>query len=312
MARASSATLAVDGREIAVSELPETVAISPDGKRVATAGAIGGGVHIVGLDGLERVDAQVGGRPVRTIFSPDGSLVAAALSASSVALVDASGEVRTIAVVGTPDGLAFSSDGSRLFAADTAGGRVTVSDATTAGRWRSCPSVGRPPAPWCSQPAGKNLTGCATIVVHWLSPVNGAATMSVEGTCSSGGGFLRRGCGSPAGGTCVYCGESFCLDHGALLPDYYAVCQRKLCLAKFADVQAHFRWLEAHAPKNRTAMCAEGACEERMQHSCQRCHLRFCEEHLLDQPVTERRLEGAVRVVQLLCPHCANRRNLWD
>ncbi len=155
VARARSAVLAVEGREIAVSELPETVAISPDGKRVATAGAIGGGVHIVGWDSLDRVDAQVGGRPVRTIFSPDGSLVAAALSAaSSVALVNSAGGVRTVAVVGTPDGLAFSSDGSRLFAADMAGGRVTVIDVAT-GRALAILPIGRSAGSLMVLPAGR-------------------------------------------------------------------------------------------------------------------------------------------------------------
>lgn len=130
--RAQDAILQIDGREVAVSVLPETVALSPDEARVATAGATGGSVHIMGWDGNGRVDAVVGGRPVRTIFSPDGSLVATALSAaSSVALVDRVGGIRTVTVAGTPDGLAFSLDGTRLYAADMAGGRVTVVEVAT-------------------------------------------------------------------------------------------------------------------------------------------------------------------------------------
>lgn len=136
--------------------------------------------------------------------------------------------------------------------------------------------------------------------------------MSVEGTCSSGGGFLRRGCGRGAVGVCVYCAEPFCGDHGTLHPNYYEVCQRKICFTKFADVGAHHRWLEAHRSANSMSMCAEGGCQERMQHSCERCRLRFCDQHLVDQAVTERRLEGTVRIVQLMCPHCAARRALWD
>lgn len=136
--------------------------------------------------------------------------------------------------------------------------------------------------------------------------------MAVEGTCSSGGGFLHRSCGRASVGLCVYCAEPFCADHGTLEADYYQVCQRKTCLAKFADVEAHHRWLEAHQSANRMSMCAEDGCQERMAHSCQRCRLRFCETHLLDRPVTEHRLEGRVRVVQLMCPHCAERRALWD
>ena len=76
VARARDAVLQIGGREMGVSSLPETVALSPD---------------------QARVDATVGGRTVRTIFSPDGSLVAAALSAASgVALVDREGGVRTV------------------------------------------------------------------------------------------------------------------------------------------------------------------------------------------------------------------------
>lgn len=130
--RASDAVLQIDGREVGVSSLPETLALSSDGARVATAGATGGVVHIVGWDGLDRVDAAVGGRPVRTVFSPDGALVAVALSASaSVAFVDLQGGVRRAPVVGTPDGLAFSADGRRLYAADMAGGRITAIEVAT-------------------------------------------------------------------------------------------------------------------------------------------------------------------------------------
>ncbi len=142
VARARDAVLQIDGREVRVSSLPETVALSPDQTRVATAGATGGTVHIVNWDGTARVDAMVGGRPVRTIFSPDGSLVAAALSAASgVALVDREGGVRTVSVAGTPDGLAFSADGTRLYVADMAGGRVTLVEVAS-GRTLAIVSVG--------------------------------------------------------------------------------------------------------------------------------------------------------------------------
>lgn len=143
VARAGDAVLSLEGRDVPVSALPETVALSSDGTRVATAGATGGAVQIVGWDGAVQVAVQVGGRPVRTVFSPDGSLVAAALSASStVALVDRAGGVRMVAVAGTPDGLAFSSDGLRLYAADMAGGRVSVVEVAT-GRALAVMLVGR-------------------------------------------------------------------------------------------------------------------------------------------------------------------------
>ena len=143
VARASDAMLSLDGHDVPVSALPETVALSSDGAWIATAGAVGGEVHVFGWDGATQMDVQVGGRPVRTVFSPDGSLVAVALSASSgVALVDRAGGVRTVAVAGTPDGLAFSLDGTRLYAADMSGGRVTVVEVATR-RVLAVMSVGR-------------------------------------------------------------------------------------------------------------------------------------------------------------------------
>lgn len=141
--RARDSMLSVAGYELSLSALPETLALSPDGTRVATAGAIGGAVQIVDWVGSIEVDVPVGGRPVRTAFSPNGSLVAAALSASSeVALVGRAGGVRRVAVAGTPDGLAFSTDGRRLFVGDMAGGRVTVVEVAT-GRALAVVPVGR-------------------------------------------------------------------------------------------------------------------------------------------------------------------------
>lgn len=132
IARARDSMLSVDGRDIAVSALPETLALAPDGDRFATAGALGGAVQIVNRDGFVELDTPVEGRPVRAVFSPDGMLVAVALSAASeVAFVERSGGVRRVVVAGTPDGLAFSTDGRRLYAGDMAGGRVTVLEVAT-------------------------------------------------------------------------------------------------------------------------------------------------------------------------------------
>jgi YVTN family beta-propeller protein len=130
--RASAAMLSVDGHDIATSSLPETLALAAGGSRLATAGATGGVVQVFAWDGTSEVDVTVGGRPVRVVFSPDGSLLAVARSAaSSVALVDGAGRVRLTPVAGTPDGLAFSLDGTLLYVADMASGRVTVVDVST-------------------------------------------------------------------------------------------------------------------------------------------------------------------------------------
>jgi predicted nucleic acid binding AN1-type Zn finger protein len=134
----------------------------------------------------------------------------------------------------------------------------------------------------------------------------------VEGTCTYGGGLMRRACRRPAAGACVYCGEPFCADHGARGEDYIEVCHRKTCQAKWRDVRAHQAWRERAGFANRTSMCANEGCEERMAHRCQRCMLMFCAAHLRPRTIVERHHDGNRQVSVLLCPHCISRRELWD
>lgn len=119
----------LDGLDIAVGETTETVAVRADGA-VATAAATDGVVMLIAPDGEVVGRWDVGGRPVRVAFSPDGTTIAVALSAGhAVALVEGN-RVRRIAVEGVPDGLAFSSDGRVVYASDVYGGAVTAVDVT--------------------------------------------------------------------------------------------------------------------------------------------------------------------------------------
>lgn len=136
--------------------------------------------------------------------------------------------------------------------------------------------------------------------------------MLIEGTCTSGGGLFRKACGRPATGQCVYCGEPFCDRHGEHGEEYHEVCDRKACLAKYADVRQHKRWVQAHAHWNRDGLCAEDACESRMEHACERCRLRFCPEHLRLKSVIEEQGTRRRKRTLLLCPHCRERRKIWD
>ncbi len=129
IANASASTLLIGEHERAVSELPETIALAPDGTALATAGARGGAVEVYDLDGSPLMRVAVGGRPVRVAYAPDGRLIAAALSAGAgVALIDSDGAVAHVAVSGVPDGLVFSPDGRWLFVGDVYAGVVTVID----------------------------------------------------------------------------------------------------------------------------------------------------------------------------------------
>jgi DNA-binding beta-propeller fold protein YncE len=129
VAEAGPSTLSIGTEAIAVSELPETVVLDPSGTLIATAGALGGDLQLFDAGGGLLLEVALGGRPVRVLFSPDGGAVAVALSAAhEVALVALDGNVRRVPVSGVPDGLAFSSDGARLYASDVYGGALTVID----------------------------------------------------------------------------------------------------------------------------------------------------------------------------------------
>jgi DNA-binding beta-propeller fold protein YncE len=132
MANAGSDTLTVGLRTIAVSAMPETVAVSARGDRLATAGAMGDTVELRGTDGALERRIEVGGRPVRVAFDPSGERMAAALSAAgAVAIIDASGAVRRVVVGGMPDGLCFDASGRLLYVSDLTAARLTAIDVAT-------------------------------------------------------------------------------------------------------------------------------------------------------------------------------------
>src|SRR5690606_11415844 len=105
--------------------LSESVAVASDG-RVAVAAAHDGRVEVYSAVGALLHRYQVGGRPVRVLFSPDGHTIAVALSASGAVAMIQDGHVRVAAVAGVPDGLAFSSDGQVLYASDVYGGAISA------------------------------------------------------------------------------------------------------------------------------------------------------------------------------------------
>ncbi len=127
VANAADDTVNIGGHAVAVSHVPETIAVAHDG-RVATAGSLGGAVQVFSRTGAPVSWHEVGGRPVRVLFSPDGSTLAIALSADGAVALIASDGVRRVDVGGVPDGLAFSPDGRWLYAGDDAGGIVTAID----------------------------------------------------------------------------------------------------------------------------------------------------------------------------------------
>ena len=127
------------------------------------------------------------------------------------------------------------------------------------------------------------------------------------------GGIFRRACGAEPIGQCVYCGEAFCADHGVLEADYYEVCRRERCSAKFQDLDDHQEWIKRHHHDNLAGYCAADECDDPSDIPCERCGLRFCQPHVKVTSVTVVELLGGESVrSQLLCPHCVSRRKLWD
>ncbi|MCK9486252.1 MAG: YncE family protein [Dehalococcoidia bacterium] len=124
VASAQAGVLSMGDHHYETGALTESVAVASDG-RVAVAAALDGRVEVRSADGALLARHEVGGRPVRVAFSPDGGRLAVALSArGAVALIEG-GEVRVTSVAGVPDGLAFSSDGRVLFVSDVYGGAVS-------------------------------------------------------------------------------------------------------------------------------------------------------------------------------------------
>lgn len=128
VASAQPGMLTIDGHRHESGALTESVAVASDG-RVAVAAALADRVQVYSAGGDLLAQYEVGGRPVRVLFSPDGRTLAVALSASGAVALIEGGRAETTTVVtvaGVPDGLAFSSDGRVLFASDVYGGAVSA------------------------------------------------------------------------------------------------------------------------------------------------------------------------------------------
>lgn len=138
--------------------------------------------------------------------------------------------------------------------------------------------------------------------------------LPVDATCEhkSGGLIRKRVCGAEATGQCVYCAHTFCDAHGMHGEEYHEVCHRPDCRAKYDDLFAHREWVVRQQHDNLAGYCANEGCENAPDIGCERCHLRFCAEHLRPRTVQEGDLDRVVLVQQMLCPHCSDRRKLWE
>ncbi len=136
--------------------------------------------------------------------------------------------------------------------------------------------------------------------------------MRVHAECEYSAGFLRPKCGGVAVSECVYCARAFCERHGVRGPDFTDACARRACQRKFEDLAAHLEWKRRVEPRNRTSICADEGCQERIRHSCARCRLSFCQQHISETLIVNRNVQPARRERVLICRHCRDRRKIWD
>jgi YVTN family beta-propeller protein len=117
-------------RRTAVGRLPESLAVSPDGRAIAVGNARSHDISLVDRASMvEHARIPVDGVPVRVLYSPGGRSLAVSLNdAGRVVVLDAmTGKARSSIAVGErPDGLVFSPDGRLLFVALTGDRRVAV------------------------------------------------------------------------------------------------------------------------------------------------------------------------------------------
>jgi hypothetical protein len=110
----------------------------------------------------------------------------------------------------------------------------------------------------------------------------------------------------------VYCGEPFCEHHGKRGADYADVCDRRECVAKQRDVEAHIAWRQrVLLVFNRVSVCALESCDQRMRHECSRCRVMFCADHVKEMDVADRSTRPPQRSRALVCAHCAERASIW-
>ena len=128
VASAQHGTLMIGGDVHVTGPVTETLAISSDRTRVATASAFDGTVAVFSASGEFLEHYEVGGRPVRVLFSPDGRTLAVALSAAHAVVLLRDGSGKRVLVEGVPDGLAFSADGGLVYVSDVFSGGVTAVD----------------------------------------------------------------------------------------------------------------------------------------------------------------------------------------
>ena len=130
--------------------------------------------------------------------------------------------------------------------------------------------------------------------------------------CQLGRRFSR--CRRPSSHTCQYCARNFCDLHTYLVEGHEAVCSRKECAAKQADMVAHEAYRKAAFGRNSARLCGEPDCTSTppAMFECSLCRGHFCADHVHDRLYwTPDGLSRNERTLSL-CAHCWERRKIWQ
>jgi hypothetical protein len=127
--------------------------------------------------------------------------------------------------------------------------------------------------------------------------------------CEVKPGFFK--CKGSSVGLCVYCGRTFCAEHGVLLDEGQEVCNSKNCVAKREDVVVHLVYKEAVTLRNDAQQCGIEGCGGPMLGRCARCSGYFCGRHVGPREETIIEDRRAVERMATLCHHCFERRPIW-
>jgi YVTN family beta-propeller protein len=143
-------------RDLPAGKEPEGLALTPDGNQLWVADRGGDTVHVFDTRELkETARIDVGKTPIRLVISPDGrTAITSNFGTGDLTMIDVADRrvARTIAVSGAADAqqvtILFSTDGSRLYVAETGRDRVAEVDVAAGKVLRHLP-------------AGKNGDGLA-------------------------------------------------------------------------------------------------------------------------------------------------------
>ena len=127
--------------------------------------------------------------------------------------------------------------------------------------------------------------------------------------CRVGGRFSR--CPNPSEHVCQYCGRDFCALHTHFAEDLEAVCSRKPCRDKKADMDLHLIYRAQVVRRNRAGLCGNESCGPHPTFECSLCRGLFCDLHVSNRMYPFHDGRVVIDRPASVCAHCWQRRQIW-